>query len=66
MKVNQSGVIVGNIGMMMIGPAIACAVATGIGRMWQAMRLPVFLAVLLGLILGGTAVMLRDRGKRGD
>src|SRR6266536_2105576 len=64
MKVNESGVIVGNIGMIVIGFVVAGGVAIGVTQLWPAMQLPALLAALLGWILGGIAVMLRDRGKR--
>jgi Na+(H+)/acetate symporter ActP len=64
MRANQSGVIVGNIGMMVIGFFVAGAVATAAAHLWHAMQLPVLVAAFLGWILGGTAVILRDCGKR--
>ncbi len=64
MRVTQSKVIVGNIGMMVIGFLVAGAVATSAAHLWPAMQVPTLLAALLGWIFGGTAVMLRDRGQR--
>jgi hypothetical protein len=64
MKVNQSGVIVGNIGMFVIGFAVAGAVGVGVAHLWPVMQLPALTATLLGWVLGAIAVALRDRGKR--
>jgi len=64
MRVNQSGQIVGNIGMIMIGLLVAWAVATATAHLWPAMQVPALVAALLGWILAAIAVMLRDRGER--
>jgi hypothetical protein len=64
MRVNQSGQVVGNIGMIVIGFLVAGAIAAAAAHLWAAMQVPALLAALLAWILGSIAVMLRDRGKR--
>jgi hypothetical protein len=64
MKMSRSGVIVSNIGMMLLGVVPAILLARGIGWLWPEMRLPVFFAVFLCWVTGGITVILRDRGKR--
>jgi hypothetical protein len=64
MKVNRSGVIVSNIGAMIIGVIVAVVAAFGIGQLWPLMKLPVFLVGFLCWILWGITVMLRDRDKQ--
>lgn len=64
MTVNQSGQIVGNIGMMAIGFLLAGALSTATAHLWPAMQVPALVAALMGWLFGGVAVMLRDRGRR--
>jgi hypothetical protein len=63
-ELSRPGIIVTNIGMMLLGLLPAILLAQGIGWLWPKMGLPVFFATLLCWITGGIAVIVRDRGKR--
>jgi len=63
-KVTGTGLIVSNIGAVLLGLAVAVTLGLGIRWLWPAVALPVFLTVLLCWGLSATSMILRDRGNR--
>lgn len=63
---SQSGRIVANTQMVIFSCIPAGIVGYGIGRLWPVMGWPVFVAMLAGGLMWAIALMLCNRGKRGE
>jgi hypothetical protein len=63
-RLNQSGVIIANIGMMLLGIVIAIVLSRAVGWLWPAIGLPVFLAAVLSWGGWGLCNIWQSRGER--